>query len=276
VELVRRGLTASRELARDEIEKGNVLVAGAPALKASRLVAPEEPLVLRHDRRRFVSRGGEKLDYALGQFDVSVSGKVVLDAGASTGGFTDCLLQRGASAVIAVDVGHGQLHERLRTDSRVRVVDRTNVRHLSPADLPSTTPVQLVVADLSFISLRVVAAALLELAAPDADLVMLVKPQFEAGRAAVAKGKGVVSDPSVWRSTVLEVRDAFAALCAVIMSVVVSPILGTEGNAEFLVHLRRGDGISATGDFDAELDDAIAMATDMRQKTVSHSFAEGG
>ncbi len=250
-------------MARQEIDSGNVVVGGAPALKASRLVAPDEALALQRDTRRFVSRGGEKLDHALNQFEVPVSGRLAIDAGASTGGFTDCLVRRGASEVVAVDVGRGQLHERLRTDPRVRVVDRTNVRYLTLTDLPVGRPADLVVADLSFISLPVVAPALLGLAAPDADLVLLVKPQFEAGRAAVSRGRGVISDPAVWRSSILNVRDAYAAAGAVMMSVVASPLLGAEGNAEFLVHLRPdGSNAATTHDVEADLHAAIRAAVE--------------
>jgi 23S rRNA (cytidine1920-2'-O)/16S rRNA (cytidine1409-2'-O)-methyltransferase len=220
-----------------------------------------------------VSRGGEKLDHALDHFNVAVDGRRVLDAGASTGGFTDCLLQRGAREVIAVDVGRGQLHERLRTDPRVHVIDRTNVRHLTRAELPSGEPADVVVADLSFISLRVVAAALLGLAQPSADLVLLVKPQFEAGRAAVSKGRGVVTDPVVWREAILGVRAAFAP--ATTVSVAASPLLGAEGNAEFLVHVRPGDDAAGGHDFERELDAALDTATELRRKAATHALAEG-
>jgi len=276
VELVRRGLTTSRELARLEIEKGNVTVAGAPALKAARLVAPDESLAVRHEQIRFVSRGGNKLEHALERFDVPVAGRLALDAGASTGGFTDCLLQRGASKVIAVDVGHGQLHERLRTDPRVHVVDRTNVRYLTLADLASDKPADLVVADLSFISLRVLAEPLLGLSSADADLVVLVKPQFEAGREAVAKGRGVISDPAVWRAAVVGAGDAFAALGAVMMSVVASPILGAQGNAEFLAHVRWGGKAAAAPRLESDLDAAIETALKTRESAAKNQFVGRG
>jgi 23S rRNA (cytidine1920-2'-O)/16S rRNA (cytidine1409-2'-O)-methyltransferase len=206
-----------------------------------------------------------------------VAGRRAIDAGASTGGFTDCLLQRGASEVIAVDVGHGQLHERLRTDPRVHVLDRTNIRHLTVADLPAGRPVDLIVADLSFISLGVVAAALLGLATHDADLVLLIKPQFEAGRAAVAKGRGVISDLGLWRTAVLSVSDAFAAAGAVIVSVVTSPLLGAQGNAEFFAHVKRTGVVDPEIDRDIEvaIDMAIEVASDMRRKAATHLLAEG-
>jgi 23S rRNA (cytidine1920-2'-O)/16S rRNA (cytidine1409-2'-O)-methyltransferase len=265
-------------MAREEIERGNVVVSGAPALKASRLVAPEEALALRRERPRFVSRGGEKLDHALGHFGVVVAERIVLDAGASTGGFTDCLLQRRASAVIAVDVGHGQLHERLRTDPRVHVLDRTNVRHLTTTGLPLRGPVDLVVADLSFISLGVVAPALVGLARPGADFVVLVKPQFESGRAAAAKGRGVISDPVLWRGAINGVRDAFAANGAEMISIVASPLLGAQGNAEFLVHLKSGrDAETATRrEVEESVDRAVEVALHLQGKTSAPSLAEGG
>jgi 23S rRNA (cytidine1920-2'-O)/16S rRNA (cytidine1409-2'-O)-methyltransferase len=159
-----------------------------------------------------------------------------LDAGASTGGFTDCLLQRGAAEVVAVDVGYGQLHERLRADDRVEVHERTNVRDLRAGDLGPPFP--LVVADLSFISLRAVLDSLVALAAPAADLVLLVKPQFEAGRAEASRGRGVIRDPDVWRRVLGDVVDALRGRGAAIMEAMVSPITGADGNVEFLLHAR--------------------------------------
>ena len=226
-----------------------MLVAGAPADKPSRLVAPGDPVVVVGPPARFVGRGGVKLDAALERFDVEVAGRHALDAGASTGGFTDCLLQRGAASVTAVDVGRGQLHERLLGDPRVRLRERTNVRHLVLDE-----PVEVVVADLSFISLRVVAPALVgPNAAPGADVVVLVKPQFEAGRAEVARGKGVITDSSVWRRVLEEVGSALAGHGAAMMGAMVSPLTGADGNVEFLAHLRahhRGGTVAAV-DLDA-------------------------
>ncbi|MFP5377742.1 MAG: TlyA family RNA methyltransferase [Acidimicrobiia bacterium] len=231
-ELVRRGLAPSREQAHARIAEGRVLVGGAPAAKPSRLVSPAEPLEVVGPPPRFASRGGDKLDAALERFGVDVAGRRALDAGASTGGFTDCLLQRGAAAVVAVDVGAGQLHERVRADRRVTVLDRTNVR-----DLVLAEPVGVVVADLSFISLRTVAPALVgPNAAPGADVVLLVKPQFEAGRAEAARGRGVIRDPAVWRRVLEEVRSALAARRAAMMGAMVSPLTGADGNVEFLAH----------------------------------------
>ena len=233
-ELVRRKLVSSREEAQRAVEAGLVLVGGAPALKASRMVAADEPVTLAGPAARFVSRGGEKLDAALAHFAVDVAGKRALDAGASTGGFTDCLLQRGAAHVVAVDVGYGQLHDKLRNDPRVHVLERTNVRHLR-LDVPA----DVVVADLSFISLGTAAPALVgENAKPGADVVLLVKPQFEAGKAETDKGKGVIRDPAVWRRVLGEVRSALTAHGAAMMDVMVSPLQGADGNVEFLAHVR--------------------------------------
>jgi 23S rRNA (cytidine1920-2'-O)/16S rRNA (cytidine1409-2'-O)-methyltransferase len=211
-----------------------VTVGGAPATKPARLVSPAEPIALVGPGPRFVSRGGEKLDAALEHFGIDVEGRRALDAGASTGGFTDCLLQRGAREVVAVDVGYGQLHERLRADRRVVVQERTNVRALDAAAIGG--PVDIVVADLSFISLRTVAAALLACAAPGADLVLLVKPQFEAGREEAARGKGVIRDPEVHARVLGEVGSALEGLGAAIMGSVQSPITGADGNVELLLH----------------------------------------
>jgi 23S rRNA (cytidine1920-2'-O)/16S rRNA (cytidine1409-2'-O)-methyltransferase len=230
-------LAGSRAQAAEAVASGRVTVAGAPADKPARLVGPGEPIELAGPPRRFVSRGGEKLDAALEHFGVDVCDARALDAGASTGGFTDCLLQRGAAHVVAVDVGHGQLHERLVADRRVELRDRTNVRNLDPDSIGGS--VDIVVADLSFISLRVVASALLACAKPGADLVMLVKPQFESTRQEAAKGKGVIRDESVRERVLDEVIGAYSGLGAAIMGTMVSPLTGADGNVEYLLHARR-------------------------------------
>jgi 23S rRNA (cytidine1920-2'-O)/16S rRNA (cytidine1409-2'-O)-methyltransferase len=186
----------------------------------------------------WASRGGLKLDAALSRWPVSIEGRRCLDAGASTGGFTDVLLARGAREVVAVDVGRGQLLERLRRDPRVVVFDRTNIRTVEPTDL-GATPFEVVVADLSFISLRTVAPALAgPLAAPGAELVWLVKPQFEAGREIVARGKGVVRDPAAWHQALVDVGRALSTAGAAIMGAMSSPLRGAEGNVEFLLWAR--------------------------------------
>jgi 23S rRNA (cytidine1920-2'-O)/16S rRNA (cytidine1409-2'-O)-methyltransferase len=235
VDLVRRGLCPSREQAQEAISLGRVLVRGSIAAKPSHQVDDSEPIELVGDGPRFVGRGGEKLDGALDRFVIEVTGVRALDAGASTGGFTDCLLQRGATHVVAVDVGHGQLHERMRADERVENHERMNVRTLSPVDLGGRR-FALIVADLSFISLRSVAASLVGLATEDGQLVVLIKPQFEARRVEVSKHKGVVKDPAVWERSVHSVIDAFRSVGAAMMGLMVSPIRGTDGNVEFLAH----------------------------------------
>ena len=233
---------------------GRVLVNGAAADKASRLVAPGDQIVVTAAPPRFVGRGGEKLDAALERFSIDVADRVALDAGASTGGFTDCLLQRGAARVIALDVGRGQLHPRLRGDDRVCVIERTNIRLVDPERLsilvrerhadwhvPTRLRVSVVTADLSFISLRTVAPILAgSLLEEGGDLVALVKPQFEAGRSEAGKGKGVIRDPSTWCKAVVEVASAFEAAGAGIMDVMSSPLRGPAGNREFLLHARSG------------------------------------
>lgn len=232
-ELVRRGLVDSRAEAQSLITDHRVLVAGAVASKAARQVASDEPLEVRGPPARFVGRGGEKLDHALTTFGLDVTGMRALDAGASTGGFTDCLLQRGAAHVVALDVGHGQLHERLVGHRDVTNLERTNVRHVQPASIGG--PVDIVVADLSFISLRLVVGALARVCKPGSPMVLLVKPQFEAGRAEVGRGRGVISDPAVWERA----RDGVAAALAdegcTVVDWTESPLRGAEGNVEFLV-----------------------------------------
>ena len=235
-ELVRRKLAPSRTQARVDIAEGRVLVEGAPAGKPARLVHPGDAIVVVGEAPRFVSRAGAKLDAALDRFAVEVAGRRCLDAGASTGGFSDCLLQRGAAEVVAVDVGRGQLHERVANDPRVRVLDRTNVRELDLAAVGD--PVDLVTADLSFISLRLVLDALLAVVRGDGDLVLLVKPQFEAGRQVVSKGRGIVSDPAVWADVLTEVASAIDARAATMMGAMASPVTGSDGNVEFVVHVR--------------------------------------
>jgi 23S rRNA (cytidine1920-2'-O)/16S rRNA (cytidine1409-2'-O)-methyltransferase len=236
-ELVRRGLVTSRSEATEAVADRRVLVNGAVADKSARLVATADALIVTGPPPRFVGRGGEKLDAALERFTVPVAGRRALDAGASTGGFTDCLLQRGAAEVIAVDVGYGQLHERLRDDPRVDVRERTNVRSLDRDAIGG--PVDLVVADLSFISLRTVLPALVPFVEPGGDLVLLVKPQFEAGRREAARGSGVIREPEVWRRVVDEVASAAAEQGADRMDEMASPLTGADGNVEFLLHVRR-------------------------------------
>ena len=237
-ELVRRGLFGSRELAQRAIDERRVLVGGVIAEKPARQVGPGEPLQLIGDAPRFVSRGGEKLDGALSEFGLDVAGLVVFDAGASTGGFTDCALQRGAASVVAVDVGYGQLHERLRADPRVEVHERVNLRTVDVVEHFRARTFPLVFADLSFISLRSVAPNLVALTESGGSLIVLIKPQFEAGRAEVSRGEGIIRDPLIWDRVVADVEGSFRDLGATKMGLMRSPITGADGNVEFLAWFR--------------------------------------
>jgi 23S rRNA (cytidine1920-2'-O)/16S rRNA (cytidine1409-2'-O)-methyltransferase len=254
-ELVRRGLAASRTEAQAAVRDGLVLVAGSPAAKPSTLVDPADAIVLTGPARRFVSRGGEKLDAALDRFAVDPRGRDCLDAGASTGGFTHCLLTRGAAHVVAVDVGYGQLAWSLREDPRVSVLERTNVRDLERSVLPFGP--SLVVGDLSFISLTLAVPALARVVAPGADVVLLVKPQFEAGPRDVGRG-GVVRDPAVWRTAIERVTRACAESGLGPVAVMPSPVRGPAGNVEFPLHLVEGD-MTGAPDVDAALEEAGRM-----------------
>jgi 23S rRNA (cytidine1920-2'-O)/16S rRNA (cytidine1409-2'-O)-methyltransferase len=235
-ELVRRGLVATQTQAADAVRQGLVLLSGRPADNPSTLVDGAEPVELASAQKPFVSRGGAKLLAALERFAIEVAGRRCLDAGASTGGFTDCLLRRGAEHVIAVDVGYGQLAWSIRTDPRVTVLERTNVRALSPETLPFAP--QIVVADLSFVSLGSVVPTLARVAGPGAEFVLLVKPQFEVGRDRVGPG-GVVRDPALRAEAVAAVAQAARALGFGTAGVLPSPLPGPSGNVEFFLWLRR-------------------------------------
>ena len=218
-------------------------VATNPHPKASTMVAPDEPLHLEAPASAFVSRAGQKLDGALDAFAITVSGRRAIDVGASTGGFTDCLLQRGATSVTALDVGYGQLHHRIRSDPRVTTVERTNIRHADVAELGA--PFAVVVADLSFISLLTVASALASLGDEDSDWILLIKPQFEAGRNAIGRG-GVVRDPQTWQRVLFDVTAGLADVGLACHALEVSSIRGTEGNVEFVGHFRREPATMST------------------------------
>lgn len=237
--MVKRGLVSSRSEAARLIEEDAVTVAGSPALKASRLVAPDEPIEIVR-QRRYVSRGGEKLEGAVSTFGIAVAGRSVVDAGSSTGGFTDCLLQHGAGRVFAVDVGRNQLHERIAGDARVTWREGTNIRDIGPADLPFAC--SLLVADLSFISLVTVLPAMSRLVTADgavpAEMVLLVKPQFEVGREEASRGRGVITDPVLHRASVDKVAGAAVDLGWTVVGEMESPLKGQDGNTEFLLHLR--------------------------------------
>jgi 23S rRNA (cytidine1920-2'-O)/16S rRNA (cytidine1409-2'-O)-methyltransferase len=222
------------------VASARVLVAGAVADKPSRLVSRAEPLVVTQCLPRYASRCGEKLHAALGNFSVNVEGREALDVGASTGGFTDCLLAWGASRVVALDVGRGQLLARLRADPRVEVVEGANVRYLGPGDLGGRR-FGLIVADLSFISLKLVSNALVGLSQPGGDLVVLVKPQFEVGRQAASRARGVVRDPALWAAALKGVAQSFNVAGAGLLGAMASPLAGAAGNVEFFLHLSTGE-----------------------------------
>jgi 23S rRNA (cytidine1920-2'-O)/16S rRNA (cytidine1409-2'-O)-methyltransferase len=240
--LFERRVTSSRERAQALILAGKVLVNGQKIEKSGASVEDSVEIHLLGDDLRYVSRGGLKLEKALERWQIDVTGKVCLDVGTSTGGFTDCLLQRGATRLIAVDTGHGQIDFRLRQDSRVRLLEKTNARYLTPEQVGET--IDLVVMDVSFISATLVLPAVIASAFPESlvqrqgrGIIVLVKPQFESKREQVGKG-GIVSDPAVQMAAVERVRQALLALGCVQTNTVESPILGTEGNREFLLYGR--------------------------------------
>ncbi len=261
-ELVRRELATSRTGAQRLVEEGRVLVDGAPAARSSSMVEAGQAVhVLPPRSEDWASRAGHKLAGALTRLGVDPAGRHCLDVGASTGGLTDVLLRRGATRVVAVDVGYGQLRWTLRSDERVVVRDRTNARHLTPEDLPRPAP-DLVVGDLSFISLRLVLPALVRVAATDADLVLLVKPQFEVGAGAVGRG-GVVRDPTAWLGALDVVTDAAAAVGLGVRGVVPSPLPGPAGNVEFFLHLRAGpDALDRNEAFGRAIAEGGTLAAD--------------
>jgi len=238
--LVERGLFDSREKAKRAVMAGVVEINGQLARKASDAVKPADELTVK-EREKYVSRGGLKLERALDHFAIDPTGLTAIDLGASTGGFTDCLLQRGAERVFAVDVGHGQLAWKLRQDERVVVMEKTNARELTAAQFPEPfTPVTLAVIDCSFISLRTILPPAVDLIAPGGRLIPLIKPQFEAGKSEVDKGQGVIRDPAVHRRVLNELQ-AFVAdqLPVKWIGHVESPITGPAGNKEFLALLEK-------------------------------------
>lgn len=239
--LVERGLVASRERARARILAGDVRVNGTAAIKAGMGVDLDAEITLATPDHPYVGRGGLKLVHALDAFAIDVAGRLGLDIGASTGGFTDVLLQRGAVRVVALDVGHGQLDWKLRSDPRVVTIERTNARTVTPEDLPPhARSFGIVTIDVSFISLRHILPVVPALLAPSGDVVVLVKPQFEARREEVGKG-GIVRDDEVRARVVEEVAAAADTLGLLRVAVVESPIAGMEGNRELLMHLRQRD-----------------------------------
>jgi 23S rRNA (cytidine1920-2'-O)/16S rRNA (cytidine1409-2'-O)-methyltransferase len=237
--LVDRGLAASRERARALILAGHVRVDGHPVTKAGAAVSPAAAVSLVAPDHPYVSRGGLKLAHALDVFGIDVKDRLALDIGASTGGFTDVMLQRGAARVVALDVGHGQLDWRLRSDPRVAVIERVNARTLNAEMLPpDARQFGIITIDVSFISLRHILPVVPPLVTVDSDVVVLVKPQFEAGREEVSRG-GIVRDAAIHARVVEEITAAGDALGLTRAGLTDSPIAGMEGNKEFLLHLRQ-------------------------------------
>ena len=235
--LVERGLCDSRERAKRAVLAGQVRVNGHPANKASDAIKPADDVTLTA-AEKYVSRGGHKLEHALNHFAVDVTGLTVLDLGASTGGFTDCLLQRGAAKVFAVDVGQGQLAWKLRTDARVVVMEKTNARHLLPTHFPA--PADLAVIDCSFISLKKILPPAVPLLKPAGRIVALIKPQFEAGKAEADKGRGVITDAAIHDRVLAELQEFVSAGAGLSWrGVVESPLLGPAGNKEFLTLIEK-------------------------------------
>jgi 23S rRNA (cytidine1920-2'-O)/16S rRNA (cytidine1409-2'-O)-methyltransferase len=233
--LVEKRLAKSRQRAQAMIMAGAVLVNDQPVLKAGTLISPEDSIELRGREMPFASRGGLKLDSVLNTLQLDVADKICLDVGASTGGFTDCLLQHGAQRIYAVDVGYGQLAWKLRQDPRVVVIERTNIRKMSSGALPH--PVDLVTIDVSFISLKIVVPAVLKYLKKNARIIALIKPQFEVGKDQVGKG-GVVRDPALHNQVIEQLTEFFAGIGLQTESVVPSPLLGPKGNREFFVYLK--------------------------------------
>ena len=231
------GFTDSRERAKTTIMSGNVFVNGQRVDKPGTAVDPEAKIEVHGDALPFVSRGGFKLDKALKVFPIDPEGKLCIDCGASTGGFTDVLLQHGAARVYAVDVGYGQLAWKLRTDERVVNLERCNLRYIGKEQIPDS--LDLAVMDVSFISIRLVLPAVVQLLKPGADLICLIKPQFEAGREEVGK-KGVVRDEAVHMRVVQSILDYVPTLDLSVQGLDYSPIKGPEGNIEYICHLKKG------------------------------------
>lgn len=237
--LVERGLVASREEGRSRILAGEVLVDDQPLAKAGSLVDSNALIRMKGKSLPYVSRGGVKLEKALQEFSIEVSDKVVLDVGASTGGFSDCLLAHGARRVYAVDVGYGQLDWKLRNDPRVVVLEKRNIRYLEGEEL--SDPPQIATIDVSFISLRLVLPKVQKLLTPYGEIVALIKPQFEVGKGKVGKG-GVVRSGEEHRRVIEEIKEAAVALKLEVRGVTESPLLGPKGNREFFIYLIKRDG----------------------------------
>ncbi|MGO9015805.1 MAG: TlyA family RNA methyltransferase [Dissulfurispiraceae bacterium] len=233
--IVDRGLASSRERARALIMEGKVFVSGVPVTKAGTMVAPDAPVEVSGGEIPYVSRGGLKLEAALKCFNISPVGKIAMDVGASTGGFTDCLLQHGAAKVYCIDVGYGQLAWKLRQDPRIVIIERANIRYLEKEKIPDS--VELATIDVSFISLVKVVPRVLEFLQPAGEVIALIKPQFEVGKGEVDKG-GVIRDAAKRERAVSQVKEAMQSLGLRIIGVMQSPVQGQKGNIEYLIYMR--------------------------------------
>ena len=255
--LVSQGLAASREKAKAIIMSGNVLVNGQREDKAGTMIDVKAEITVKGGQLKYVSRGGLKLEKAMSHFDLTLEGRVCMDVGASTGGFTDCMLQNGAVKVYSVDVGHGQLDWKLRNDPRVVCMEKTNIRYVTPEQIEE--PAAFVSIDVSFISLTKVLPSVRELMTEDGEIVCLIKPQFEAGREKVGK-KGVVRDPKVHEEVIEKVIDFAATVGLESRELEFSPIKGPEGNIEYLLHLLKRPDAASVEPFAGNVQEIVAQA----------------
>ena len=255
--LVSQGLAASREKAKAIIMSGNVLVNGQREDKAGTMIDVKAEITVKGGQLKYVSRGGLKLEKAMSHFDLTLEGRVCMDVGASTGGFTDCMLQNGAVKVYSVDVGHGQLDWKLRNDPRVVCMEKTNIRYVTPEQIEE--PAAFVSIDVSFISLTKVLPPVRELMTEDGEIVCLIKPQFEAGREKVGK-KGVVRDPKVHEEVIEKVIDFAATVGLESLELEFSPIKGPEGNIEYLLHLLKRPDAASVEPFAGNVQEIVAQA----------------
>ena len=255
--LVSQGLAASREKAKAIIMSGNVLVNGQREDKAGTMIDVKAEITVKGGQLKYVSRGGLKLEKAMSHFDLTLEGRVCMDVGASTGGFTDCMLQNGAVKVYSVDVGHGQLDWKLRNDPRVVCMEKTNIRYVTPEQIEE--PAAFVSIDVSFISLTKVLPPVRELMTEDGEIVCLIKPQFEAGREKVGK-KGVVRDPKVHVEVFEKVIDFAATVGLESRELEFSPIKGPEGNIEYLLHLLKRPDAASVEPFAGNVQEIVAQA----------------
>ena len=255
--LVSQGLAASREKAKAIIMSGNVLVNGQREDKAGTMIDVKAEITVKGGQLKYVSRGGLKLEKAMSHFDLTLEGRVCMDVGASTGGFTDCMLHNGAVKVYSVDVGHGQLDWKLRNDPRVVCMEKTNIRYVTPEQIEE--PAAFVSIDVSFISLTKVLPPVRELMTEDGEIVCLIKPQFEAGREKVGK-KGVVRDPKVHEEVIEKVIDFAATVGLESRELEFSPIKGPEGNIEYLLHLLKRPDAASVEPFAGNVQEIVAQA----------------